>query len=396
MIINYQMNNKLLILFFLLSCAITAQQLDSIVNNTIYDKIYSKKLGSEREIIIQLPRDYNVEEDQRYPLFIVFDGDYLFEIVSGNVDYMSFWGDIPNAIVVGINQIDSRYNDTSVVDNLNFTPISSTANFFEFVGQELIPYLNKKYRTTNFRIAVGHERTANFINFFLLRKKPIMNGYIVVSPKYTDKMKDYIAQYLINSEDNLYYYLSTSNQDFKSISDDVLDFNQKLDSIDKENIHYKFQNLGAPSHYTLPAYSIPFSIEDMFSIYKDINKIEYDSIILNLKTSPVRYLEEKYEKIENYFGVTKEISINDFIAIEQCIDEIEKFKFFKDLAKLATRKYKETILPSYYMGRYYEETGEAEKAMHIYRSAYNMDDIAGITKEYLLQRADEIADYYGY
>ena len=207
MIINYQMNNKLLILFFLLSCAITAQQLDSIVNNTIYDKIYSKKLGSEREIIIQLPRDYNVEEDQRYPLFIVFDGDYLFEIVSGNVDYMSFWGDIPNAIVVGINQIDSRYNDTSVVDNLNFTPISSTANFFEFVGQELIPYLNKKYRTTNFRIAVGHERTANFINFFLLRKKPIMNGYIAVSPKYTDKMKDYIAQYLINSEDNLYYYL---------------------------------------------------------------------------------------------------------------------------------------------------------------------------------------------
>ena len=170
MIINYQMNNKLLILFFLLSCAITAQQLDSIVNNTIYDKIYSKKLGSEREIIIQLPRDYNVEEDQRYPLFIVFDGDYLFEIVSGNVDYMSFWGDIPNTIVVGINQIDSRYNDTSVVDNLNFTPISSTANFFEFVGQELIPYLNKKYRTTNFRIAVGHERTANFINFFLLGK----------------------------------------------------------------------------------------------------------------------------------------------------------------------------------------------------------------------------------
>ena len=59
-------------------------------------------------------------------------------------------------------------------------------------------------------------------------------------------------------------------------------------------------------------------------------------------------------------------------------------------------KYKETILPSYYMGRFYEENGNPEKAMHIYRSAYNMDDIAGITKEYLLQRADAIADRYGY
>ena len=391
------MNHKLLlILFFISSVTLYSQETDSIRNNTIYDKIYSDKLSTEREITIQLPRDYNLDEEKRYPVFIVFDGDYLFEIVSGNVDYMSFWGDIPEAIVVGINQIDSRYNDTSVVDNINFTPISSTANFFEFVSQELIPYINKNYRTTNFRVAVGHERTANFINFFLIRKVPIMNGYIAVSPKYTKKMKEYLAQYLISSSQNIYYYLSTSNEDFQSISENVLDFNQRLDSLNNENIHYKFQNLVIPSHYTLPAYTIPYSIEDMFSIYKDINRIEYDSIILKLKTSPVKYLEEKYEKIKNHFGVIKEMSINDFIAVEQYIDEKEKFHFFKDLAKLATRKYRETILPSYYMGRFYEETGDAEKAMHIYRSAYNMDDIAGITKEYLLQKADEIAEKYGY
>jgi len=391
------MNHKLLlILFFISSVTLYSQETDSIRNNTIYDKIYSDKLSTEREITIQLPRDYNLDEEKRYPVFIVFDGDYLFEIVSGNVDYMSFWGDIPEAIVVGINQIDSRYNDTSVVDNINFTPISSTAKFFEFVSQELIPYINKNYRTTNFRVAVGHERTANFINFFLIKKVPIMNGYIAVSPKYTKKMKEYLAQYLISSSQNIYYYLSTSNEDFQSISEDVLDFNQRLDSLNNENIHYKFQNLVIPSHYTLPAYTIPYSIEDMFSIYKDINRIEYDSIILKLETSPVKYLEEKYEKIKNHFGVIKEMSINDFIAVEQYIDEKEKFHFFKDLAKLATRKYRETILPSYYMGRFYEETGDAEKAMHIYRSAYNMDDIAGITKEYLLQKADEIAEKYGY
>ena len=391
------MNHKLLlILFFISSVTLYSQETDSIRNNNIYDKIYSDKLSTEREITIQLPRDYNLDEEKRYPVFIVFDGDYLFEIVSGNVDYMSFWGDIPEAIVVGINQIDSRYNDTSVVDNINFTPISSTANFFEFVSQELIPYINKNYRTTNFRVAVGHERTANFINFFLIKKVPIMNGYIAVSPKYTKKMKEYLAQYLISSSQNIYYYLSTSNEDFQSISENVLDFNQRLDSLNNENIHYKFQNLVIPSHYTLPAYTIPYSIEDMFSIYKDINRIEYDSIILKLKTSPVKYLEEKYEKIKNHFGVIKEMSINDFIAVEQYIDEKEKFHFFKDLAKLATRKYKETILPSYYMGRFYEETGDTEKAMHIYRSAYNMEDVAGITKEYLLQKADEIAEKYGY
>ena len=133
---------------------------------------------------------------------------------------------------------------------------------------------------------------------------------------------------IISSSHNIYYYLSTSSGDYKSISEDVLDFNQRLDSLNNKNIHYKFQNLETPSHYTLPAYTIPHSIEDMFSIYKDINRVEYDSIILKLKTSPVRYLEEKYEKIKDHFGVIKEISINDFVAVEQYIDETDKFNFF--------------------------------------------------------------------
>ena len=95
------MNHKLLlIIFFISSFTLCSQETDSIRSNNIYEKIYSDKLDIEREITIQLPRDYNLDEEKRYPVFIVFDGDYLFEIVSGNVDYMSFWGDIPEAIVV--------------------------------------------------------------------------------------------------------------------------------------------------------------------------------------------------------------------------------------------------------------------------------------------------------
>ena len=101
------MRHLLLFIFFLSSFSLLAQDSDTIRNKNIYDKIYSAKLNSDREITIQLPRDYDLDKEKRYPLFLVFDGDYLFEVVSGNVDYMSFWGDIPESIVVGINQIDS-------------------------------------------------------------------------------------------------------------------------------------------------------------------------------------------------------------------------------------------------------------------------------------------------
>ena len=309
---------------------------------------------------------------------------------------MSFWKSIPESIVVGINQTDSRYNDINVLDNINYTPISSTANFFDFISLELIPYMNKKYRTTKFRVAVGNESTANFINFFLIRKFPIMNGYINISPKYSENMKERIATYLINSSDEIFYYVSTSNRDFKTIADNVLDFNKKMDSLKNKNVKYKFNSLNNRLHFNLAAYSIPEAIENIYSIYDDIDKVEYDSIILKLESSPVKYLEDKYEKIQRIYGLKKEISINDFLKIEEYIEETEKFSFFKNLAKLATINYRETILPSYFMGRFYEHTGNHRKAIQTYRSAYNLDDFIEISKEYLFQRANSIADDFGY
>ena len=119
------------------------------------------------------------------------DGDHLFNMVSGTVDYLSYWGDVPENIVVGIKQIDSRFKDSSVLDNINNTPITSTANFYDFIIQELIPYVSKNYRSSDFIIVLGQERTANFINFFLLKSNPFIRGYITISPKFSKNMKKY-------------------------------------------------------------------------------------------------------------------------------------------------------------------------------------------------------------
>ncbi len=69
-----------------------------------YESLSSQKLGETRQIKIQLPRNYEENKDKRYPVVVVLDGDYLFEPVAGMVDYYSYWEDVPEMIVVGINQ----------------------------------------------------------------------------------------------------------------------------------------------------------------------------------------------------------------------------------------------------------------------------------------------------
>ena len=44
----------------------------------------------------------------------------------------------------------------------------------------------------------------------------------------------------------------------------------------------------------------------------------------------------------------------------------------------------------------FEETGYPERAMQIYRSAYNMNEVQGLTKDYLLELADRIEDDFIY
>ena len=146
-----------------------------------YHNISSNILGEDRELKILLPRGYSEDDDKAYPVIYVFDGDYLFEVVAGNVDYYAYWEDIPESIVVGVNQVDSREEDLMYSEQ-NSLPVESGADFFEFVGKELIPFVEDKYKTETFRVAVGHGETANFINYYLIRQNPVFNAYVSISP----------------------------------------------------------------------------------------------------------------------------------------------------------------------------------------------------------------------
>ena len=383
-------------LFFLTINLLSSQNLDSLYVSRVNDTILSKYLNEKRAIEIQLPRSYEIESDKYYPLMIVLDGDYMFNIVSGSVDYLSYWGDIPENLVVGINQKDTRFQDSSVFDNITFTPISSTASFYDFIVNELIPYLTKNYRVSNFKVIVGQERTANFANFFLLKNDPQIRGVISISPKISENMNRYLNENLSKSNSKIVYTLSSSKRDFESIFKNVSELTASLDSIENKNLRFESLIFDKENHYILPSVSVPKSIRSTYSMYSDIDKIEYDSIISKLDTSPIDYLKNKYQLIKEFYDLDKTISMNDFMAIEEFIEENEFFNLYDELSELAKQEYPGTILPSYYKGRFIEETGDPKKAMYIYRSAYNMKEVKGLTKEYLLELAERIKEDFNY
>lgn len=382
---------KLLILFagLLMSSSILAQ------SKIIYEEFASNKLNETRRLKIQLPRDYEKNEDKSYPIVIVLDANYLFEPVAGNVDYFGYWEDMPESIVVGIMQGDSRYEDCSY-DDSNFMPADKGADFFEFIGLELLPWIDSNFRTAKFTIAVGHDFTASYINYYLFKDPPLFNGYISLSPDLAPMLDERLPERIPAIESKIFYYLATGTDDIKDLMEISESLNKSLSPLKSDTFAFYFDNFDGATHYSLVARAIPSALEKIFSVYRPISKQEYTEKLLKMETPIHEYLLEKYATIKNLFGLENDIRINDFIATATACEKQKQWESLRAIATMASKQYPDMVLGDYYMARYYEEIGEPKRAMRTYQSGFDKEEVDFITVDLMLDKADKIKEDFGY
>ena len=364
-------------------------------SKVIYEEFSSYKLGETRRLKIQLPRDYETNTEKSYPIVLVFDANYLFEPVAGNVDYFGYWEDMPEALVVGIMQGDDRYDDC-YYDDTNFMPADRGADFFEFIGMELIPFIDANFRTAKFIIAVGHDLTASYINYYLFKDPPLFNGYIALSPDLAPMMDERLPKRIPNIPQKLFYYLATGSDDIQDLQLVAQELDQNLNPLISDTFNYYFDNFEGATHYSLVARTIPSALEKIFSIYRPISKQEFNEVLLKLETPVHLYLLDKYQTIANLFGINNPIRINDFIATASACEKLKQWDSLREIATLATRQYPDLILGDYYMGRYYEETGDPKRAMRTFQGGFNKEEVDFITVDLMLDKADQIKFDFGY
>lgn len=378
-------------LYFLTLLLFTAPLLSA---QTIYKTINSSRIGTQRQIKIQLPRNYEQNTEKTYPLIIVLDGDYLFEPMAGNVDYYSYWDEIPEAIVVGVNQIDSR-DDDSMYDSKRFLPEKKGAQFFEFLGMELLKFMDENYRTSKFVAIAGHDITANFINYYLFKENPLFHAYINLSPDLAPEMTTHLTEKLALTESPKWFYLAVGTNDIPELKKGISELNRELAVIENANFKYKFEEFDAATHYTLAGRALPKALEHIFSSYKPLGVREYDELVM-MEGSPFDYLKEKYEIINNNFGINKKVRFNDYLAVGKALEFVQKWDELEKLGELAREQYPNSALGTYYLARSYEATGRSKKAMRTYQSAYGQEEVAFVTIDFMLQKAELIKEDFGY
>lgn len=143
-------------------------------------KLKSTTLNEERTIYIHLPDNYS-EDQKSFPVLYLMDAETNFKPVCGVVDILCRSSFIPGMIVIGIPNTD-RMRDLTPTHDREFHIGGGGDNFIQFIREELIPFIDKNYKTEAFRILEGHSIGGLFTMYLLISDPSLFDAYIVVSP----------------------------------------------------------------------------------------------------------------------------------------------------------------------------------------------------------------------
>lgn len=145
------------------------------------ETIPSAILGQKRKIWIHIPSSNGgnkIKDRGHYPVVYVLDGSSNFNTVVSITEHMSESSLCPPMIVVGILQENRLSELTTGTDDEFPGAIGNGEKFMSFVGQELIPYIDKTYPTTSYKTFIGHSIGGLTVMNTFLHSPKLFNSYV--------------------------------------------------------------------------------------------------------------------------------------------------------------------------------------------------------------------------
>lgn len=386
------MKNLFYLLLFFSSSLIFGQ-------NVKFKDFNSIELGSTRKLKIFVPDSYQKDSTRLYPLTVLFDGDYLFDVYVGNAKLFAQRDKAPEQIIVGIlqNENKERYTDCAY-DKINGLPTEDGDRFYRFVRAELLDYMEANYRLSPFRTLVGNTLTANFLNFFVIEDEPAFDAFVNINPYYSSDMSTFLQNKLSTPKHTkMYYYLNSGSYNSTQKHKQIEQIAYLLTDINDPNTLFKYDTFKSTKTASI-GQAIPSALAHIFEIYSAISKEEFSLNIQHLSPpDAIDYVKNKYVEIDYLFGTNMPIRERDVFAIESIVIDQENGDYLAEFGEMIYQLYPESPLSDYYIGMYYEKGGKYKQALKNYKNGYaKMDENASDAEAYyqnierVLDRQDEI------
>ena len=152
-------------------------------------------------LTVALPFGYSAADTVRYPTVYLLDGEPnlpLAALIQGN---MTYDGEVPNMILVGVGYQSNDFMGTVPYRTLDYTPtrddkadsemtahhhvamVSGGAdNFLRVMKEEVIPFIQQQYKVNGDRALAGHSFGGLFAAYVLFTQPETFDRYLISSP----------------------------------------------------------------------------------------------------------------------------------------------------------------------------------------------------------------------
>lgn len=149
--------------------------------------------GDDRQIVIYLPDEYDVDPGSTYHVLYVFDAQLpvFIELVCAVLNYLR-WCDYPAFIIIGIQTSNRPWaftpeplNDPDAGSRWgNGQETRGAKQLQTFLQKDVMPFIDDHFRTNKFNVAIGHSLSATFLTWCFLTAPELFNACLAISPNY--------------------------------------------------------------------------------------------------------------------------------------------------------------------------------------------------------------------
>lgn len=365
---------SLLLMFSTVDSPVLAQEESGkiVIGKTF--KLQSRILNEERNLLIYLPDGYK-EAQTRYPVLYLLDGRAHFHHATGVIQYLSTRGIIPPMIVVGlVNTVRNR--DLCPVKLEKLPNTGGADKFLQFIADELIPFIDRKYRTHPHRTLVGHSFGGTFTLYALVNNPDLFNFFIAISPAVfvynTLLIEDADTILAGRSSLNKYVYITVGDEpDFRK---GIQDFIKVLESKAPDNLRWEFIDLKKEDHILTPHLSIYYGLETVFS---DLRMPD------DVLEKGVAAIKDFFEDLSRRYGFEIHASMQTLNVFGFNLMEEKKFKDAIEVYNYCISVYPDFWMAYHNLAYCYQQTGEKELAIKNYEKTLQLNPDNQVAEERL-------------
>lgn len=332
----------------------------------------SRILGENVDLVVHLPSDYAVGE-KHYPVLLFLGSDYRakYAHAAATLDCMTAAGQLPGIILVGV---DLPHGNFVQVPQETAGGTASADRQLATLAEEIIPFVDRIFRTNGYRILYGGSNSGLFAVYALFSGKLPCQAFIASSPMLgwcsnliCTKAREAFAG---PSRPNRFLFLVWSDDDFEHVTREMPKFAELLDKSAPSWLRWKSEI--RPNEGHVPEMDLSLGLRALFPDYNP------ETELMTLQA-----LREHYASLSTRYGFAIEIpealifDVGHTLATSRQLDEAQR------IFEFTVERFPRNAQMRAGLGFVYKQRGNTEVAIRQLKKALEIDPEQGWAKQQL-------------